>query len=179
MRAPFAAIVLSTTAVASTAFADDQDFDRIERGRYLAVVGDCAACYTAPGGRPFAGGLALRTPFGTLVTPNITPDPETGIGDWTKDEFVAAMQDGGGHNGKRLYPAMPYPACTKMSDDDVLAIRAYLGTVAPVRNEVNPNRLPFPFNIRLAMVFWTRSTSRRAVTHPIPKNLRNGIAAPM
>jgi mono/diheme cytochrome c family protein len=98
--------------------------------------------------------LALRTPFGTLVTPNITPDPETGIGDWTKDEFVAAMHDGRGHNGKRLYPAMPYPAYTKMSDDDVLAIRAYLGTVAPVRNEVNPNRLPFPFNIRLAMVFW-------------------------
>jgi mono/diheme cytochrome c family protein len=154
MRAPFAAIVLSTTAVASTAFADDQDFDRIERGRYLAVVGDCAACHTAPGGRPFAGGLALRTPFGTPVTPNITPDPETGIGDWTKDEFVAAMHDGGGHNGKRLYPAMPYPTYTKMSDDDVLAIRAYLGTVAPVRNEVNPNRLPFPFNIRLAMVFW-------------------------
>jgi mono/diheme cytochrome c family protein len=153
MRAPFAAIVLST-AVASTAFADDQDFDRIERGRYLAVVGDCAACHTAPGGRPLAGGLALRTPFGTLVTPNITPDPETGIGDWTKDEFVAAMHDGQGHNGKRLYPAMPYPAYTKMSDDDVLAIRAYLGTVAPVRNEVNPNRLRFPFNIRLVMVFW-------------------------
>ena len=153
MRAPFAAIVFST-AVASTVFADDQDFDRIEHGRYLAVVGDCAACHTAPGGRPFAGGLALRTPFGTLVTPNITPDPETGIGDWTKDEFVAAMHDGRGHNGKRLYPAMPYPAYTKMSDDDVLAIRAYLGTVAPVRNEVNPNRLPFPFNIRLAMVFW-------------------------
>src|SRR5579872_2777857 len=153
MRAPFAAIVFST-AVASTALADDQDFDRIERGRYLAAVADCAACHTAPGGRPFAGGLALRTPFGTLVTPNITPDPETGIGDWTKDEFVAAMHDGRGHNGKRLYPAMPYPAYTKMSDDDVLAIRAYLGTVAPVRNEANSNRLSFPFNIRLTMVFW-------------------------
>jgi mono/diheme cytochrome c family protein len=153
MRAPFAAIVFST-AVASTAFADDQDFDRIERGRYLAVAGDCAACHTAPGGQPFAGGLALQTPFGTLVTPNITPDRETGIGDWSKDEFVAALHDGRGHNAKRLYPAMPYPAYTKMSDDDVLAIRAYLGTVAPVRNEVNPNRLPFPFNIRLVMVFW-------------------------
>jgi hypothetical protein len=75
---------------------------------------------------------------------------------------------------------MPYPAYTKMSDDDVLTIRAYLGTVAPVRNEVNPNRLPFPFNIRLVMVFWNaRSASRRVVTNRNPQNLRNGIAAPM
>jgi hypothetical protein len=92
-RAPFAAIVLSTM-VASTAFADDQDFDRIERGRYLALAGDCAACHTAPGGRLFAGGLALQTPFGTLVTPNITPDRETGIGDWSMDELPPCMMAG-------------------------------------------------------------------------------------
>src|SRR5947209_18076454 len=108
MRVPFAAIVLSTT-VASTAIAEDQSFDRIERGRYLAVLGDCGACHTASGGQPFAGGLALQTPFGILVTPNITPDRETGIGEWSKDEFVAALHDGRGHNGTRLYPAMPSP----------------------------------------------------------------------
>src|ERR1700730_10714283 len=135
MRAPFAAIVFST-AVASTAFADDRDFDRIERGRYVAVAGDCAACHTAPGGQPFAGGLALQTPFGTLVAPNITPDRDTGIGDMTNDEFLASLHDGRGPNGRRLYPAMPYPAYTKMSDDDVLAIRTYLATVAPVSNKV-------------------------------------------
>src|ERR1700704_5816653 len=107
-------------AVAGTALADSQNFDRIERGRYLAVLGDCAACHTKPGGKPFAGGLALQTPFGTLVAPNITPDPETGIGNMTNEEFLAALHEGRGHNGKRLYPAMPYPAYTKMTDDDVL-----------------------------------------------------------
>jgi mono/diheme cytochrome c family protein len=147
-----AAIFVSLTG---TAFAQDtQSFDRIERGRYLAVLGDCTGCHTAPGGKPFAGGLALQTPFGTLVAPNITPDPETGIGNMTNEEFLAALHEGRGHNGKRLYPAMPYPAYTKMTDDDVLAMRAYLATVAPVTNRVVSNQLPFPFNIRLSLVFW-------------------------
>jgi mono/diheme cytochrome c family protein len=140
--------------VVSVAFADSQSFDHIERGRYLAILGDCAACHSKPGGQPFAGGLALQTPFGTLVAPNITPDRDTGIGNWTKDEFIAALHDGRGHNGTRLYPAMPYPAYTKMTDDDVLALRAYFATVAPVNNKVISNRLPFPLNIRLSMVFW-------------------------
>jgi mono/diheme cytochrome c family protein len=152
MRALLAASLL--IAAVSAAFADDQNFDRIERGRYLAVLSDCGACHTRPGGAPFAGGLALQTPFGTLLAPNITPDPETGIGNMTDAEFVAALHDGRGQNGKRLYPAMPYPAYTRMSDDDVLAIRAYLATVAPVSNRVISNQLPFPLNIRLAMVFW-------------------------
>ncbi len=154
MRHPLttAALFVSLTG---TAFAQDtQSFDRIERGRYLAVLGDCTGCHTAPGGKPFAGGLALQTPFGTLVAPNITPDPETGIGNMTNEEFLAALHEGRGHNGKRLYPAMPYPAYTKMTDDDVLAMRAYLATVAPVTNRVVSNQLPFPFNIRLSLVFW-------------------------
>ena len=132
----------------------NQSFDRIERGRYLSVLGDCAGCHTAPAGRPFAGGLALQTPFGTIVAPNITPDRDTGIGNWTDDEFVAAVHEGRGHNGTRLYPAMPYPAYTKMTDADVLAMRAYFATVAPVHNMVIANQLPFPLNIRFAMVFW-------------------------
>ncbi len=152
MRASLAAFF--SIGLVSAAVADSQNFDRIERGRYLAVLSDCAACHTAPGGQPFAGGLALQTPFGTLVAPNITPDHHTGIGDMTNDEFLASLHDGRGRNGRRLYPAMPYPAYTKMSDDDVLAIRAYLATVAPVSNKVISNQLPFPLNIRLAMVFW-------------------------
>jgi mono/diheme cytochrome c family protein len=147
-----ASLVVALTGAASAQ--ETQSFDRIERGRYLAVLGDCAACHTAPGGQRFAGGLALETPFGTLVTSNITPDRDTGIGSWTDDEFLSALHEGQGHNGRRLYPAMPYPAYTKMTDDDVLAIRAYLVTVAPVRNKVISNQLPFPFNIRLAMLFW-------------------------
>jgi mono/diheme cytochrome c family protein len=139
---------------ASAAFADGQDFDRIARGQYLTILGDCGACHTAPGGQPFAGGLALQTPFGTLVTPNITPDRATGIGNMTDDQFLASLHDGRGHNGIRLYPAMPYPAYTKMTDDDVLAIRTYLSTLAPAHNEVNVNQLPFPFNLRVSITFW-------------------------
>jgi mono/diheme cytochrome c family protein len=153
MRRSLATVLF--VSLTGAAFAQDtQSFDRIERGRYLAVLSDCAACHTAPGGAPFAGGLALRTPFGKLVAPNITPDPDTGIGNMTNDEFLAALHEGRGHNGKRLYPAMPYPAYTRMTDDDVLAMRAYFATVAPVSNRVISNQLPFPLNIRLAMVFW-------------------------
>src|SRR4051812_38785735 len=131
-----------------------QSFDRVERGRYLAILGDCAGCHTRPGGEPFAGGLALETPFGKLVAPNITPDTDTGIGHWTTEEFVSAVRQGRGHNGTRLYPAMPYPAYTRMSDEDVLALRSYFLTIAPVRNAVVSNQLPFPFNIRFSMLVW-------------------------
>jgi mono/diheme cytochrome c family protein len=136
MRSSLPAAVLVVALTGAAAAPDLQSFDRIERGRYLAVLGDCAACHTTPRGQPFAGGLALQTPFGKLVAPNITPDRETGIGNWTDDEFVAAMHDGRGRGGTRLYPAMPYPAYTKMTRDDVLAIQAYLATVAPVSNKV-------------------------------------------
>ena len=148
------AIVLLIAATGAANAQGSQSFDRIERGRYLTQVGDCAACHTAPGGKPFAGGLALDTPFGKLVAPNITPDRETGIGAWSDEEFVSAMHDGRGRGGERLYPAMPYPAYTKVSRDDVLAIRTFLNTVEPVSNKVIANQLPFPFNIRLSLLFW-------------------------
>ena len=154
MRQPFTIAVMFACLTGTALAQDTQSFDRIERGRYLAVLGDCAGCHTAPGGASFAGGVALKTPFGKLVAPNITPDPATGIGKMTDNEFLAVLHEGRGHGGKRLYPAMPYTAYTKMTDDDVLAIRAYLGTVAPVRNRVNSNQLPFPLNIRLSMFFW-------------------------
>ena len=134
--------------------ANNQSFDRIERGRYLAILADCTACHTAPGGQPFAGGLVLKTPFGDLAAPNITPDSETGIGNWTDDEFVASMHDGRGRGGIRLFPAMPYPAYTKMTRDDVLAIRSYLATITAVRNAVIANQLPFPLSIRTNILFW-------------------------
>jgi mono/diheme cytochrome c family protein len=144
-------------ALTGPAFAQEtQSFGRIERGRYLATLADCSACHTAPGGAPFAGGLALQTPFGRIVAPNITPDPDTGIGNMSDAEFLAALHEGRGQNGKRLYPAMPYPAYTKMSDDDVMAIRAYLATIAPVKNPVVSDQLPFPFNIRETMLVWNR-----------------------
>ena len=132
---------------------DGQSFDQIVRGRQLAIASDCAACHTASGGRPYAGGRPLETPFGTLLAPNLTPDRETGIGAWTDDEFVRAVREGVGprHN---LYPAMPYPYYTKMSRADVLAIRDYLATLDPVSNKVVANQLPFPYSIRWNMSVW-------------------------
>lgn len=131
-----------------------QSFDQVERGRYLAVLSDCTGCHTAPGGKAFAGGLKMQTPFGALITPNITPDRETGIGEWTDGEFVSSLHEGRGRGGERLYPAMPYPAYTKMTFDDALAVRAYLSTVEAVRNRVVSNQLPFPLNIRASMLVW-------------------------
>jgi len=150
----FAALVVSAGSAWASGI-DPQDFSQLERGRYLAVVGDCAACHTLPGsGRDFAGGRAIETPFGNLLAPNITPDPITGIGAWTDDEFVNALIKGTGRHGTRLYPAMPYTYYTKITRDDALAIRAYLNTVPAVYNPVKSNQLPLPFNIRLTMAVW-------------------------
>jgi mono/diheme cytochrome c family protein len=128
--------------------------DQIIRGQYQAVLGDCAGCHTKPGGKPLAGGLPLETPFGALVPPNITPDKETGIGNWSEADFHNMMKIGIGHDGVRLYPAMPYPAYTKMTDPDLSDLWAYLTTVEPVSNKVQANQLPFPLNIRLSMWGW-------------------------
>jgi mono/diheme cytochrome c family protein len=134
---------------------DPQAFTQIERGRYLAVASDCVSCHTVPNSnQPFAGGRAIETPFGNIFAPNITPDPETGIGAWSDDEFDAAVRKGIGRNGSPLYPAMPYNAFTKMSRTDVQAIRAYLNTVTAVHNPRTATALPFPFNIRAAMRVW-------------------------
>ena len=160
MRKPTRGIIVLAALLLSTAssFAggsDPQEFTQIQRGRYLAILSDCSSCHTVPGsGHPFAGGRAIETPFGNIVAPNITPDPETGIGSWSDEAFDAAVRHGVRRNGSRLYPAMPYNAYTKMSRDDVLAIRAYLNTITPVRNAVVADTLPFPFNIRAAMRVW-------------------------
>jgi mono/diheme cytochrome c family protein len=147
--------ILSVTSPAWAAESDPQDFTQIERGRYLALASDCVSCHTVPGSdRPFAGGRAIETPFGNIVAPNITPDRDTGIGAWSDDEFERSVRKGVRRAGGLLYPAMPYNAFTKLSRDDVLAIRAYLNTVTPVSNAVVANTLPFPFNIRAAMHVW-------------------------
>lgn len=151
---PFRLAAAVATLTIAAASAVELPYDEIEAGRYQAVLGDCAGCHTAPGGKPLAGGLALDTPFGRLVSPNITPDRSTGIGAWSEDDFRNAMKRGIGHNGVRLYPAMPYTAYTKMSDRDIADLWAYLRTLQPVTNAVQSNQLPFPFNIRLVMAGW-------------------------
>ncbi len=126
----------------------------IERGKYLALAGDCISCHTAKNGVPFAGGLRLDTPFGYLLSPNITPDPQTGIGVWSEDTFYRALHDGVNRHGQDMYPVMPYDFYTKVTREDVNEIFAYLKTVRPVRNAVNVNHLKFPFNLRTTMAFW-------------------------
>ncbi|HSD92772.1 MAG TPA: cytochrome c [Methyloceanibacter sp.] len=129
--------------------------DLVARGEYLARAADCAACHTAPGKKPFAGGLPFKLPMiGTLYSTNITPDSETGIGAWSDEEFVSAMHDGIGRNGKRLYPAFPYASYTLMTRDDVLAIKAYLFSLKPIKYMPPPNDISFPFNQRYLIAFW-------------------------
>ena len=104
----------------------------VERGEYLARAADCMVCHTTAGSKPYAGGLAFKLPFGTLYSTNITPDKETGIGNYSDQDFLAAMRRGVRKDGAHLYPAMPYASFTYMTDADVLAIRAYLATLPPV-----------------------------------------------
>jgi mono/diheme cytochrome c family protein len=129
--------------------------DIVQRGQYLARAADCAACHTAKGGVPYAGGLAFVLPFGTLYSSNITPDKDTGIGDYTDADFLKALHEGIFRGGGRLYPAMPYPSFAAMTDDDALAIKAYLFSLAPVNAPTPDNTFRFPFNQRWGMGIWS------------------------
>ncbi len=163
-----AAALLFTSALAVAGESDPQDFTQIKNGQYLAILSDCASCHTVPGHRRFAGGLPIETPFGNIVAPNITPDRETGVGAWSDDEFDAAVRRGVRRDGALLYPAMPYNADTKMTREEVLAIRAYLNTVEPVHHAVVANTLPFPFNVRFAMRVWDALYFTEGVYPPAP-----------
>jgi mono/diheme cytochrome c family protein len=149
--------------------ADAGSTDLVKRGEYLARVGDCIACHTADKSRPFAGGLPIGTPFGTLYTPNITPDPDTGIGRWSNADFLRAMQEGVGKGGEHLYPAFPYPEYTRVAERDLLAIRAYLNTLTPIRYTPPRNELSFPFNQRWVLFFWKLFNFHEGRFTPDPK----------
>jgi mono/diheme cytochrome c family protein len=131
-------------------------FDRAEirRGAGLAAIGNCNVCHTAPGGRPFAGGLAVATPFGKVFSTNITPDPETGIGRWSEAAFNRAMRKGVDRRGRHLYPAFPYDHFTLVSDADNRALYAYLMTREPVGARTPAPELPFPLDIRTVVAGW-------------------------
>jgi len=124
----------------------------VMRGRYLVDAGNCISCHTRDHGQPFAGGVAFPTPFGTLYSTNITSDGETGIGEWTRKDLRRAMHEGVAPGGRRLYPAFPYPAYTKVSDDDVGDIHAYLQTIAAV--SYSPPHNGILFSQRWAMRIW-------------------------
>lgn len=126
------------------------------RGEYVLAMGGCVACHTDEknGGALLAGGRALATPFGTFHSSNITPDPDAGIGGWSTGEFVRAMQDGLSPDGDHYYPSFPYPSYARMTEQDLVDLKAYLDTVEPIAAAVPPHDLGFPFNIRQTLAVW-------------------------
>src|SRR5450631_2383600 len=139
----------------------------VERGAYLAKAADCMVCHTTPGGKEYAGGLGFKLPFGTLYSTNITPDKETGIGNYSDQDFLNAIHRIR-RDGARLYPAMPFSSYTYMSDADALAIKAYLFSLPPVRAALPANTLAFPFNQRWATAFWSALFNRDTRFPPDP-----------
>lgn len=163
------ALALSSYATFAQTATDFANADLIRRGEYVAIAGDCVACHTAPGGKPFAGGLPLATPLGAIIVTNITPSKTAGIGSYTLAQFTDAMRKGVRADGVHLYPGMPYTAYAKVTDDDLIALYAYfMHAVAPVDAAPPDTNLPFPFNIRLLMLAWNILFLDRDVFHADP-----------
>ena len=149
-----------TRPIAATG--DSQSPALVERGRYLARAGDCVACHTAPGGRPFAGGLPLASPIGAMYSTNISPDRDTGIGTYTLDDFDRAVRHGIRADGATLYPAMPYPSYARMSDEDLRALYAFfMHGVAPAPAQPHPSGIAWPLSVRWPMALWRKAFAPR------------------
>ncbi|WP_341930721.1 cytochrome c [Methyloversatilis discipulorum] len=138
----------------ATGAADEDRAALVARGEYLARAGNCMACHTAPGGTPWAGGRAMDTPFGTIYTSNLTPDPTTGLGQWTADDFWKALHEGRARDGRLLYPAFPYTSYTRVTRADADAIWAWLQTLPPVEQPNRPHALRFPYDTQAALLAW-------------------------
>ncbi|PXX07047.1 mono/diheme cytochrome c family protein [Paraburkholderia tropica] len=146
----------SSATAASASAAVQPDAELVARGEYIAKAADCAGCHTAAkGGAPYAGGLGMVSPFGTIISTNITPDPHYGIGQYSYDDFARVLRQGVARGGKRLYPAMPYPAFAKIDEADLRALYAYMmHGVKPVAKPNEKSNVAFPFNQRWALRFW-------------------------
>ena len=149
-----AVILLVVSSPSSSRAQNSANASQVQQGEYLARAGDCVACHTAPTGPQFAGGRAMPTPFGTIYSTNITPDPETGIGKWNADDFYRVMHVGHMPDGGLIYPAMPFPSYTKVTRADSDAIFAYLKTIPAVHQPDRPNDLRFPYNNRSLVIGW-------------------------
>ena len=147
-------VAMALTAAPAVAAAQQNSFSVIERGRYAVATGNCQGCHTVSGEAPFTGGRGLETPFGTIYSPNITFEPDTGLGRWSREDFWKAMHEGIAPDGSYLYPAFPYPHFTKMPREEVDAIYDYLATLPPIRKEKPENELPFPLNLRMPLAAW-------------------------
>ena len=158
MRTILAVVLLCTAFAVGEGHAQSKSepltAEDIARGKALTDAGGCASCHTADPAKPFAGGKRIDTPFGGIYSPNLTPDRETGLGAWSDDAFYDALRFGVARDGSRYYPAFPYPNFTKLTRQDILAIRAYLATLTPVSNAPRAPELRWPFNHRVVMRGW-------------------------
>jgi mono/diheme cytochrome c family protein len=166
MRAVLTSLILCSAFVALPARAAEPSNEVIEHGKALVVAGDCTSCHTADPAKPFAGGKRIDTPFGAVYSPNLTPDRDTGIGSWSNEDFYRALRYGVSPSGSRYYPAFPYPYFSRMTRDDIFAVRAYLATLAPVSNQAPPPALRFPFNVRVLMRAWNFLFFRPRILEP-------------
>lgn len=164
----WAALLIGQPQVSLAESSPSPAMSLVAKGEYLARAGDCIACHTTPGDKLFAGGRAMLTPFGTLYTSNITPDPETGIGKWTSDQFYGAMHTGRFPDGGLMYPAMPFGSYTKVTRADSDAIFAYLRTIPPVHRVNRPHDLDFPYNNRSLILGWRTLYFNEGTYQPDP-----------
>lgn len=156
---PFKAALLAMNVLLAAAplaaHADSANDTLVARGAYLAKAGDCIACHSAPRGKLMAGGLPMMTPLGAIYTTNITPDPDTGIGRYSEEDFARALREGVAKDGHNLYPAMPYPSYAKVNDDDMHALYAYfMHGVTPVRQANREPDMKWPLNMRWPLKLW-------------------------
>ncbi len=160
------AMLLLCTAFSVAQAETEPSAETLARGKALTIAGDCAGCHTADQARPLAGGKRIDTPFGAIYSPNLTPDRETGLGAWSDDDFVRAFRYGMAPDGSHYYPAFPYPYFTKLTRQDLTAIRAYLATLAPVRTMRPPAQLHWPLNYRVLMRAWNYFFFRPGIFEP-------------
>lgn len=162
-------VLLGLWAAAAASAAPGAPGTEIERGRYLSRVGNCMGCHTARGGADYAGGRAIDTPFGSVYSPNITPDAATGLGQWNADDFWRALHEGRSRGGRLLNPAFPYPEYSQVTRADADALFAYLQTLPPVVQANQPHALRFPFSTQAALWAWRKAFFRPAVFQPQPE----------
>lgn len=167
----FLALVAGTIAASAFQISMPQAAEGPSPGEYLARAGNCVVCHTVPGGRPFAGGLKMATPGGVIYSTNITPDKNTGIGNYTLEEFGRAMRQGIAKDGHRLYPAMPYPSYAKLNDEDIRSLFDFFTkevTAVSRRNE--PSELAWPLSMRWTLALWSAFMTDSRVYSAKPEN---------
>ncbi|MEO7337698.1 MAG: cytochrome c [Caldimonas sp.] len=156
------------TDATSAAVATQSPPDLVARGEYLTRAGNCMGCHTARGGAPFAGGRGIETPFGTVYAPNLTPDPQSGLGGWSAADFWRALHNGRSRDGRLLYPAFPYPNYTRVVRADADAMYAYLRSLPPVARANTPHEVGFPYNLQASLAVWRALYFAPGVYRPDP-----------